>query len=132
MTEEQIRYMRDRFLHWRLPEDFNPDCGIKFDADAAKRLDPRNSRYEPVGTNLFDAGQAEAMIRFMIEGMPKKQPNRMIKEDVNKVAVVLRNLLVIGFNEKSWDEITDDTRDKWKAITEATLAAAGVRFAGGE
>lgn len=70
MTEEQIKHMRDRFLWWKLPENFAPDCGIHFDADAAKKLNPQNHRYEPVGTNLFDAQQAEAMVRFMVEGMP--------------------------------------------------------------
>lgn len=70
VSEEQIKHMVDRFLGWRLPEDFRPDCGIHFDADAAKKLNPRNHRYEPTGTNLFHAGQAEAMIRYMIEGIP--------------------------------------------------------------
>lgn len=70
LTEEQIKYMRDRFLHWKLPADFKPDCGIHFDADAAKKINPRNQRYEPVGTNLFTATEAEAMVRFMVEGMP--------------------------------------------------------------
>lgn len=70
MTEEQIKYMRDRFLSWKLPKDFHPDCGIQFDAEAAKKLNPNNHTYEPNGTNLFHAGQAEDMIRYMIEGMP--------------------------------------------------------------
>ena len=28
ITDEQIKYMRDRFLGWKLPEGFNPDGGI--------------------------------------------------------------------------------------------------------
>jgi hypothetical protein len=28
-------------------------------------------RHEPVGTNLFDAIQAEAMVRHMLEGLPR-------------------------------------------------------------
>ena len=70
MTEAQIKHMVDRFLGWRLPEDFRPDCGIQFDADAAKKLNPRNGRYEPNGTNLFDYNQAEAMVRHMLTGLP--------------------------------------------------------------
>jgi hypothetical protein len=70
MTDEQIKHMVERFLRWRLPEDFRPDCGIEFDADAAKRLNPRNHRYEPVGTNLLSYAQAEAMVRHMLEGLP--------------------------------------------------------------
>ena len=74
MNAAQIKHMVDRFLWWRLPENFSPDCGIQFDADAAKNLDPRNLRYEPVGTNLFDATQADAMVRHMIDGMPENPP----------------------------------------------------------
>lgn len=70
MTEAQIKHMVDRFLGWRLPENFQPDCGIKFDADAAKKIDPRNARYEPNGTNLFDYTQAASMVRHMLEGLP--------------------------------------------------------------
>lgn len=71
LTDEQINHMRDRFLGWKLPENFNPDGGIKFDADGAKKLNPSNARYEPSGTNVFDAQQVEAMIRFMLEGLPE-------------------------------------------------------------
>jgi hypothetical protein len=69
MTEAQIKYMVNRFLQWRLPENFRPDCGIHFDADAAKKLNPRNLRYEPFGTNLFDANQAEEMVRYMVDNI---------------------------------------------------------------
>ncbi len=77
LTEEQIKYMRDRFLGWRLPEDFRPDGGVQFDADAAKKFNPNNLRYEPSGTNLFDAGQAEQMIRYMLDGLPALPPQPM-------------------------------------------------------
>lgn len=70
MTEEQIKHMVDRFLRWKLPATFSPDCGIHFDADAAKKLNPRNHRYEPVGTNLFTATEAREMVRYMTECMP--------------------------------------------------------------
>jgi hypothetical protein len=69
MTEEQIKHMVDRFLGWRLPDNFQPDAGISF-----KALYNEHSAYpmkhQPVGTNLFDAGQAAAMVRHMIEGLP--------------------------------------------------------------
>lgn len=63
MTDEQIKYMVGRFLMWRLPEHFNPDCGISFDQKY-------RSAHGPVGANLFDATQANEMVRHMIEGMP--------------------------------------------------------------
>lgn len=69
MTDDQIKHMVNRFLSWKLPEHFNPDCGIHFDADAAIKLNPRNRKYEPVGTNLFSATQADAMVRYMLEGV---------------------------------------------------------------
>lgn len=69
MTEEQIKYMRDRFLGWKLPEDFRPDAGISFKPTFNDHM-PTPTRHEPSGTNLLDAMQAEAMIRYMIEGMP--------------------------------------------------------------
>ena len=30
MTPVQIKHLVDRFLGWRLPENFQPDCGISF------------------------------------------------------------------------------------------------------
>lgn len=67
MTDDQIKHMTDRFLTWKLPSNFNPDGGISV----------RRPNYapevvwEPVGTNLLDATQAEAMIRHMVEGLPQ-------------------------------------------------------------
>ncbi len=71
MNEEQIKYMRDRFLGWQLPVDFRPDGGIQFDAYAAQAYNSKNPKWEPSGTNLFDAQQAEMMIRYMLEGLPE-------------------------------------------------------------
>ena len=74
MTDEQIKHMVDRFLGWRLPENFSPDAGISFNPEynveynAAQGKPP--ARHQPSGTNLFGAEQATAMVRYMIEGMP--------------------------------------------------------------
>ncbi|WP_287182098.1 hypothetical protein [Mesorhizobium sp.] len=68
MTEDQIKTMVDRFLTWRLPEDFNPDGGISFDS-VSGWLGPHPSKREPVGTNLLTAVQATAMVRNMVEGL---------------------------------------------------------------
>lgn len=62
MTSEQIKRMVERFLGWRLPENFAPDCGISF----TPNYPLGNGKYEPVGTNLFDYAQAEAMVHYMI------------------------------------------------------------------
>ena len=73
MTKEQIEYMRDRFLQWKLPANFRPDGGINFVPVGNKgtRYEAKN---EPVGTNLLDATQAEEMIRFMLDGLPDATP----------------------------------------------------------
>jgi hypothetical protein len=71
MTDAQIKYMTDRFLGWKLPENFNPDAGIKFQPIYNEHLNPP-SRHVPVGTNLLDAVQAEAMVRYLIAGLPEK------------------------------------------------------------
>ena len=60
ITEDQIKHMADRFLSWNLPDDFSPDAGITFDRGKGR----------PTGTNLFDATQAEAMVRYMLAGLP--------------------------------------------------------------
>lgn len=67
MTNDQIKYMTQRFLGWRLPETFNPDNGIAFNPPEEGRF--RASQW-PVGTNLFDAAQAEGMVRHMAYGLP--------------------------------------------------------------
>ena len=75
ITDEQIKHMVQRFLSWRLPEHFSPDAGISFtpefnvEYNAARGLPPQ--RHTPVGTNLFDANQAEEMVRYMVEGLPR-------------------------------------------------------------
>lgn len=69
MTDDQIKHMVDRFLGWKLPENFNPDGGISFKTIRNEHT-PYAAKNEPVGTNLLDAGQAEEMVRYIVEGMP--------------------------------------------------------------
>lgn len=70
MTDDQIKYMANRFLGWKLPENFNPDAGIKFQPHVNPGAQYDHKRDGPVGTNLFDATQAEAMVRHMVDGLP--------------------------------------------------------------
>ncbi len=69
LSDQQIKHMVDRFLAWRLPEDFRPDAGISFKATFNDHA-PHPMKHEPSGTNLLDARQAEEMVRHMLEGMP--------------------------------------------------------------
>lgn len=68
-----IKHMVDRFLSWKLPTDFNPDAGIIFKAEYNEST-PWPAKHEPVGTNLFTATQADAMVRHMLEGLPSPAP----------------------------------------------------------
>lgn len=69
MTDDQIKHMAERFLTWKLPENFNPDGGISFKPYFNEHT-AYQGRHFPTGTNLFDATQADAMVRHMIEGLP--------------------------------------------------------------
>lgn len=61
VTDEMVR----RFLGWRLPKHFVPDAGISF-------TPPTNECWWPVGTNLFDAGQARAMLEHVMGCVPRE------------------------------------------------------------
>ena len=69
MNAAQIKHMVDRFLQWKLPADFHPDAGISFKREFNENT-PWPMKHEPVGTNLFSATQAEAMIAHMVDGLP--------------------------------------------------------------
>lgn len=68
MTDAQIKHMVERFLGWRLPEDFHPDAGISFKAEFNEHT-AHPMKHEPTGTNLLDYTQAEAMVRHMLDGL---------------------------------------------------------------
>jgi len=73
LNAEQIKYIVDRFLGWKLPRDtFNPDCGISFDKKQINTHPRYPLFYEPTGTNLFSADQADAMVRYMVDGLPSE------------------------------------------------------------
>ena len=70
MTKDKlVKRMVERFLQWRLPDNFNPDGGISFKKAINENQPAWPQKNEPVGTNLFDAMQAEEMVRYMIGGM---------------------------------------------------------------
>ncbi|MBM1817138.1 hypothetical protein [Pseudosulfitobacter pseudonitzschiae] len=69
MDDGQIKQMVERFLSWKLPDNFNPDAGISFKAEYNENT-AHPMRHEPTGTNLLDYQQAEAMVRHMVAGLP--------------------------------------------------------------
>lgn len=68
LAEAQIKHMVDRFLGWKLPKDFRPDAGISYAPPNYTGMALDNHYLS--GTNLFDATQADAMMRYLVEGMP--------------------------------------------------------------
>lgn len=71
ITEAQIKHMVDRFLSWKLPEDFSPDAGISF-APFFNSYGGQPDRHNPIGTNLFTAAQARTMIEYLVDGLPSE------------------------------------------------------------
>ncbi len=64
-----IDTMVNRFLSWRLPQDFAPDAGISF----KPMPDEYMPHCWPTGTNLFHAGQVKEMILHMLAA--QENPN---------------------------------------------------------
>jgi hypothetical protein len=85
MTEDQIKHMVNRFLGWRLPKPWNPDNGISYQRPNYAHAPAEHDW--PTGTNLFDASQAEAMIRYVIDGMP----SAFVAEDFAHTAHLIRS-----------------------------------------
>lgn len=73
LTDEQIKYMVNRFLGWKLPKTFNPDGGVKFEP-VINTGTTYEHRYNPSGTNILCYSQAEEMVNFMLDGMPEQTP----------------------------------------------------------
>lgn len=61
--DAMLKVMVDRFLGWKLPQDFGPDAGISFAPHATQTHD---SPYWPSGTNLLHAGQALEMFKHCL------------------------------------------------------------------
>lgn len=60
--ENLIDEMVNRFLCWKLPKDFAPDCGISFKPSKVNVV----LDVWPTGTNLLHAGQAQEMFRHCL------------------------------------------------------------------
>lgn len=55
-----------RFLGWKLPATFSPDCGVHFDYVG---MNPESMNTWPVGTNLLTADEARQMLEHIL-GFP--------------------------------------------------------------
>lgn len=92
ITDAVVKHMVNRFLGWRLPKPWNPDNGISY--ARPNYAHPPADHDWPVGTNLFSATDAEAMVRYMVEGIPTDrattaQENGSASEGAPKIEVDL-------------------------------------------
>jgi hypothetical protein len=71
VSEAMVRHMVNRFLGWRLPKTFSPDNGISY--TRPNYAHPPADHDWPVGTNLFNAAEVEAMVRYMLGGFGSPQ-----------------------------------------------------------
>jgi hypothetical protein len=62
VTDEMV----NRFLAWKLPENFAPDGGITFMPRSNEHMPWGGNKNEPTGTNLLDATQARAMLEHVL------------------------------------------------------------------
>lgn len=60
VTDEMVQ----RFLCWRLPDTFAPDCYISFDREGLKKMG--NGSHWPTGTNLLNDPEARAMLKHVL------------------------------------------------------------------
>jgi hypothetical protein len=95
LTQQMI----DRFLSWKLPNDFYPDHYINFDRSKLLAEHPLSW---PIGTNLFTADQVRAMLEYVM------QDTGLIRTDnsatlMNALAEIER--LKAALNKYSEDEI---------------------------
>lgn len=80
--------MVSRFLSWKLPADFAPDCGISFKRESDyDHPEFGRTKFEPTGTNLLHAGQAKAMLEHILQPQPEQEALRLLTFCV----LVLRN-----------------------------------------
>lgn len=101
MEKKPIDVMVDRFLGWKLPDDFCPDAGVSFKRDFNEHTN-YPMKHEPVGTNLLTADQAKAMLEYVLDGqLEELEDLRRNLEFAYKRAKVLADLLGIPVHESS-------------------------------
>lgn len=66
VSAADVKAIANRFLGWKLPENFTPDAGISFKPDFNEGTD-WPGKHKPCGTNLLSGSQAEEMVRFILE-----------------------------------------------------------------
>ena len=67
-----IDKMVSRFLSWKLPKDFVPDCGVSFTP-----FHPNGTtQFEPIGTNILTDDQARQMFEYVLADESDNSPHQ--------------------------------------------------------
>ena len=77
MKNKFLNKIVDRFLGWKLPEHFGPDCGISF-------VPPEHPNSWPIGTNLLTADQAQEMFEHCLSDDHVILPKELSKENIQE------------------------------------------------
>jgi hypothetical protein len=129
---ETIKRIVHRFLWWKLPEDFRPDCGIEFDRDKYVRLNPINLPFEPVGTNLLSATQATAMVEAIAgkeieELQAALQAERALSDRLATDARIMSNYLAdYQMDDAESRRCCIDDEHHWRAVEALEAARAAL------
>ena len=117
MNDAQIKHMVDRFLAWKLPDNFSPDAGVSFD--------PPVTWPWPTGTNLLDATQVTAMVQHMVSGLPANEvPEPNPEWEAKAAAYHAESVAEAGVNP--FDTLT--MSERWKADAEPANELGQVSF----
>ena len=117
MNDAQIKHMVDRFLAWKLPDNFSPDAGVSFD--------PPVTWPWPTGTNLLDATQVTAMVQHMVSGLPANEvPEPNPEWEAKAAAHHAESVAEAGVNP--FDTLT--MLERWKADAEPANELGQVSF----
>lgn len=68
--------MVNKFLGWKLPDNFSPDGGISFQKHISNP-----DLYHPIGTNLFTADQAKEMFEYCLKESAELEPKWISVKD---------------------------------------------------
>ena len=111
--EALIQEAVNRFLGWKLPKDFAPDGAITFQKTYYSLRGQETKReygdpFWPVGTNLFTADQARAMLEYVLQGEapPDTQQEPVARVLIEKIRVAVNALEFVKarFSGSYWDE----------------------------
>lgn len=126
--EALVKHMVDRFLGWRLPEHFHPDAGISFQPTFNEHSSFGPMKNEPIGTNLFDAEQAAAMVRYMLEGSASPAPPAGRKAtpeiSIERLGDAVNAACLEFYGPRVWADINETGAEAYQAQMLRTLRAA--------